>query len=70
LKLEKEMASYGEKLRHDIHIPPFKNYNQILFVMCFLYIEGFFKVPTNRKSGKLFKMWLQKVATFPTFWVR
>ncbi len=70
LKLEKEMGSYGEKLRHGIHIPPFKNHNQKLFAMCFLYIKENLKMPTNRKGGKLFKMWLQKVATFPTLWAR
>jgi hypothetical protein len=70
LKLEKEMASYGEKLKHGIHIPPFKNYNQILFVICFLYIKEIFKMPTNRKGGRIFKIWLQKFATFPALWVR
>jgi hypothetical protein len=37
LKLEKKMVTY-EILKDHVHFPPFKNYNQLLFGVCFLYI--------------------------------
>jgi len=52
LKLGKKMVTY-EKLKDHIHFPPFKNYNQLLFGMCFLYTQEFSNISKHRK-GKTF----------------